>query len=195
MSKAMAEPLRYRVRSDHPISVVEFLAMHESGEFVGLDRVELIEGRLIEKSLAGPRHIRSVNVLTELSVLRASSVVEVSVQNTDVISEFNAPEPDLTLLRRDRDVTTVPGVDDILLIVEVSDSSVRFDRKVKLAIYAEAGVPEYWIVNIPEERIECYRDPVDGRYATVRLFRGDDDVDALLIPELGTIPANRILRG
>lgn len=195
MSKAMAEPLRYRVRSDHPISVVEYMAMHESGEFVGMDRLELIEGRLIEKSLAGPRHIRSVNVLSELSILRASSVVEVSVQNTDIISEFNAPEPDLTLLRRDRDVTKVPGVEDILLIVEVSDSTLRFDRKVKLPIYAEAGVPEYWIVNIPEERIECYRDPIDNRYGTVRIFRNDEEIDALLIPELGTIPASRILRG
>ncbi len=195
MSKAMAEPLRYRVRSDHPISVEELLAMYESGDFVGLDRVELIEGRLIEKALQGRRHIRSVNVLNELSVLRASSVVEVSVQNTDIISEFNAPEPDLTLLRRDRDVTKVPGVEDILLIVEVSDLTVLFDRKVKLRIYAEAGVPEYWIVNISEERIECYRDPIDNRYGTVRIFRNDEEIDTLLIPELGMIPASRILRG
>ncbi len=186
----MAEPLRV-----HPLTVDNFHAMIEAGILMEDDRVELIDGQLIEKMTIGPKHIRVVNVLTRLAVQRAADVVEVSIQNPVELDLYNEPQPDVVLLRMDRDVTKVPNAKDVLLLVEVADSSVQLDRKVKLPHYAAVGIQEVWIVNIPDRRLECYRDPSPSGYATTRFLTEEDNADAELVPELGRIPVELILDG
>ena len=184
----MAEPLLVR-----PLTVDDYHAMHEVGILTEEDRVELIDGQIINKMTIGPKHIRIVNVLNEAAVLRASDLVEVSVQNSVQISLYSEPEPDIVLLRRDRDVTRVPQAEDVLLLVEVADASLLFDKRVKLPLYAAARIPEVWIVNIPERRLECYRDPTPSGYTISANLDEHDVVEAVRVSALGTLSVSSIL--
>lgn len=184
----MAEPLPV-----HPLTVDDYHAMLEAGILTEGDRLELIDGQIIDKMTIGPKHIRIVNVLTEAAVLRASELVEVSVQNPVQISRYSEPEPDIVLLRRGRDVTRVPQAEDVLLLVEVADATLLFDKRVKLPLYAVARIPEVWIVNIPERRLECYRDPSPSGYAYSTILDEHEVVEALLVPALGSLPVSSLL--
>ena len=99
---------------------------------------------------------------------------------------LNAPQPDITLLRpRDdfyADKTASP--EDILLIVEVADSTLRFDKNIKAPRYAQEGIPEYWIANLRDDCVERYRDPVDGEYRDVQEFRRGDTISLALMPDV-----------
>lgn len=118
---------------------------------------------------------------------RLSDVAEVSIRNPVRLSRYSGPEPDLVLLRRTRDVTVVPDPSDVLLLVEVAGATLRFDRDVKLPLYAAAGIPEVWIVNRPERRIECFRNPGASGYETTAVVDEEGHVEATLVPELGSI--------
>ncbi len=183
----MAEPLPV-----HPLTVDDYHAMAEAGILGEDDRVELIDGQIIEKMTIGPKHIRIVNFLNEAAVRRASGVVEVSIQNPLRLGRYTEPEPDVVLLRRDRDVSRVPHAEDVLLLVEVADASLGIDKHVKLPRYAEASIPEVWIVNIPEERLECYRDPSPSGYVSPAFLDKTDEVEATLVPALGRISLDSI---
>jgi len=187
--RVMAEPLHI-----HPLTVDDYHDMLEAGILTEDDRVELIDGQIVEKMTIGPRHIRAVNVLNEVAVKRASHVVEVSIQNPVRLGRYTEPEPDVVLLRRDRDVTRVPHAEDVLLLVEVADASLGLDKQVKLPHYAAASIPEVWIVNIPEERLECYRDPSPSGYATSIVLDRTDVANAQFVPALGSVSVESLLR-
>ena len=156
----------------------EYCQMVEVGILTDRDRVELIRGEIVHKMSTGPRHIAFVDNLTELLVLRLAGRARVSVQNALVVSDDSVPEPDLKVLRR----RALPykqrlaSAEDALLLIEVADSSLAWDRSTKLALYAEAGIAEYWIVNCPAESIEIYRTPERDRYLDVRLVEGAETI-------------------
>ncbi len=104
------------------------------------------------------------------------------------------PEPDVVLARYRGDfyVAALPGPDDILLIVEVADSSLRHDRDVKLPLYARAGIPETWLMNLPDDRVEVYRDPAPEGYRSITLVPRDGAVSPLAFPDV-TIPCAELL--
>ena len=164
----------------------EYCRMVEVGILTDRDRVELIRGEIVHKMTTGPRHIAFVDNLNELLVLRLAGRARVSVQNALVVSDDSVPEPDLKVLRR----RALPYkqrqayADDALLLIEVADSSLAWDRSTKLALYAEAGIPEYWIVNCPDESIEIYRRPEGSRYLDVRLVDGATTVTLQAFPDV-----------
>ena len=141
----------------------EYHRMGEVGILKPTDRVELIRGEIIEMSPIGRRHAAFVDNLTQLLVTRLAGRAIVSVQNPVVLAADSEPRPDLKILRRrsvsykDREA----GADDTLLLIEVAESSLTYDRSTKLRLYAEAGIPEYWIVNCVAESVEIHR----GRHA------------------------------
>jgi len=147
----------------------EYRIMGEVGILKPTDRVELIRGEIVKKMAPGRRHQAFVDNLTQLLILRLTGRAIVSVQNPVVLSEDSEPEPDLKVIRR----RSVPYKDreahaeDVLLLIEVADSSLAYDRSIKLALYAETGVPEYWVVNCISESIEIYRRPEGDRYLDV----------------------------
>lgn len=177
----------------YPLTVDDYHAMAEAGILDEDARVELIDGQLVAKMSVGPIYIHVVNLLTELAVKRASDVVEVSIQNSVRLSRYTEPQPDVVLLKRNRDRTRVPQSDDVLLLVEVADSSLNFDRRVKLPRYAATGIPEVWIVNLAERCIECYRRPGPDGYATALTAGETDAAEAELVPELGSVTAASLL--
>ena len=172
----------------------EYHRMGEVGILKPTDRVELIRGEIVQVSPIGPRHAAFVNNLTRLLVLRVGGRAIVSVQNPVVVSDYSEPQPDLALLRPR---ATVPykaseaTSEDVLLLIEVAETSIGYDRTTKLRLYAEAGAPEYWIVDGTTERVEIHRAPDGQRYRDVEAVAGDASVSpqaladvALSLPEI-----------
>ena len=145
-----------------PLRRVEYDKLVALGVFEH-ERVELLEGELVAMSPIGAPHHFAVTALTELLVLALHGRAWVRPQMSFAAHELSEPEPDLAI---------VPGVDyhaeqpgQALTIIEVAESSLAYDRGRKLRMYASCGVPEYWVVSIPERRVEVYRDPQHNGYA------------------------------
>jgi Uma2 family endonuclease len=173
-------------------TVEEFERIVESGIFGEDERVELIEGRIVQMNPVGDDHAWNVNRVTMIFARGADVIV--AVQNPIWLGDRITPQPDLVVLRPDVRQNRKPEPADILLIVEVADSSLNYDRQVKANLYARATIPEYWIVDINGERVETYGDPSPVGYRTRRLYlHGEQlapefkpdlliDVDAILGP-------------
>jgi Uma2 family endonuclease len=134
------------------------------------DRVELLDGRIVEMSPIGPRRARCVDDLGRLFSQRAGHTVIVRIRNPLVLGVRQEPEPDLALVvaRPDRYGRAHPGPTDVLLVVEVAETSLARDRERKLPIYAGADIPEVWLVDLERERVEVYRSPAPQGYRDVR---------------------------
>jgi Uma2 family endonuclease len=154
----------------HPFSVAEYHRMAETGILTEDDRVELIEGEIIEMSPKGSRHSGCINALTELCGEKARGEAHVSVQNPIRLDDFSEPEPDLALLKRREDHyrRATPTPDGVLLVIEVSDTTATYERGVKIPLYARSGIREAWIVDLTREKVEVYARPEHGGYKQFR---------------------------
>lgn len=148
-------------------TVDEFHRMGEAGVFGEEDRLELIDGEIISMTPIGPRHAACVNRLTALLLPQLGSAAILAPQNPVSLSEHLEPQPDVVLLRSRSDFysTAHPGPRDLLLVVEVADSSIEYDRGIKVPRYARAGIPEVWLVDLTARLVEVYRRPAGGGYA------------------------------
>lgn len=162
----------------HRFSVDEYNKMVESGILSEDDRVELIEGEIVDMAPIGIRHAQCVDNLNRvLSRILAEKTI-VRVQNPMRLDHHTEVQPDVALLRL-RDYSKDqehPGPDDVLLVVEVSDTTLIKDRRQKVPLYARAGIPEVWIVNLQQERIEVYSQPEGDAYRTLRRLRRGQSV-------------------
>jgi Uma2 family endonuclease len=163
--------------SRYYFSAAEFERMGEAGVFMKDARLELIEGEIIEMSPIGSRHAACVNFLSRFLNRTVGDIALVSTQNPIRLNDFSEPEPDLALLRlRDdfyRDAHPTPA--DVLLIIEVADTTLGYDRQVKVPLYAKVGIEEVWLVNLTEEQIEIYSELAEGAYQTiVNCQRGEE---------------------
>jgi Uma2 family endonuclease len=153
----------------------EYHRMAEAGILHEDDRVELIEGEIVQMTPIGRRHAACVAELTRLLVPAIGQRALLWPQNPITLPNDTEPQPDIVLLRPrpDRYLQDDAHPEDVLLLIEVADTSQRYDRLVKLPLYGRAGVPEVWIVDLPGEVIEIYRDPTPSGYAHVgRVARG-----------------------
>ena len=150
-------------------TIEEYYRIAAAGVLREDDRVELIEGEILQLNPIGPLHAGTVNHLVGLLARAVGRLAVVSVQNPLHTDVFGEPQPDLMLLRfRDDDYYgKTPTSDDVLLLVEVADSSLRVDRSVKLPLYAKHGIPEVWIVNLVDKLVEVCRDPGPDGYRSV----------------------------
>lgn len=174
------------------LTVHEYHRMGEVGILHEDDRVELIEGVLIQMAAIGTRHFNCVNALTRLLVLGVGDEAVVSVQNPVRLSEYGEPQPDLTLLRPRDYEESLPGPDDVLLLIEVSDTTLSYDKNVKLPLYAHAGIREVWIVDLPNETVEIHSEPSASGYDLVRRFRRGDMLRPEALPALA-VPVDAVL--
>jgi Uma2 family endonuclease len=152
---ALFTPVRYK------LSVAEFHKLGDAGILSEDARVELIDGELIEMAPIGPRHASAVDTLVELLAPQAPGRFRLSTQNPLSLPPRSEPQPDLMLLRlrEDRYASSLPVAADVLLLIEVADRSADYDRGPKLALYAQAGIREYWLVDLAAVRLEAYRAP------------------------------------
>jgi Uma2 family endonuclease len=164
----------------------EYQRMAEVGILKPDDRVELIRGEIVEMPRPGRRHVAFVNNLNRLLVLRLADRGIVSVQNPVVLSDDTEPMPDLAVWG----VRAVPYKDreafaeDVLLLIEVADTSLRYDRSTKLRLYAEAGIPEYWVVDCADETVEVHRTPGAEGYREVTRVGRDGAVTVAAFPDV-----------
>ena len=173
------------VHSELPIRRLkraEYDQLVRLGCFEG-ERVELLYGVIVEMSPIGPSHSWAVEQLTLLLVpLAQAGRARVRIQSPMAASDESEPEPDVLISPAGEDPREHPS--RALLAIEVADSSLRRDRGVKRALYAEAGVPEYWIVNVRDRRVEVFRDPVGSEYSTERVVADGEGVAPLQFPDL-----------
>lgn len=157
-------------------TVDEYYQMAEAGIFSEDDRVELIEGEIVEMSPIGSRHTACVKRLNRLLSRKLGDQAVISVQDPIRLSEFSEPEPDLALLqpRADFYAEAHPEPEDVLLVVEVAETSAGSDRTLKVPTYARAGILEVWLIDLADETIEIYREPSPRGYGEIRrAWRGN----------------------
>ena len=144
----------------HSLTVEDYYRMAEVGILGPDDRVELIEGEIIDMPPPGELHAGTVSQLDHLLQRAVGDRAIVFVQNPAVLGRYSAPQPDLALLRPRPDFykSALPRSGDILLIIEVADTSLRYDRDVKVGLYARHTIPELWLIDVRGKRLTRYRD-------------------------------------
>ncbi|MFB2878938.1 Uma2 family endonuclease [Floridanema aerugineum] len=162
-------------------TVDEYYRMAEAGILGEDDRVELIAGEIIKMSPIGSPHAGCVKRLNRLFSVRLGDRAILSIQNPVRLNERTEPQPDIALLipRADCYSQRHPQPQEVLLIIEVSDTTIEYDREVKIPLDAAAGIVEVWIVSLAEELIEVYRQPLANSYAEIRQFRRGENVSPL----------------
>jgi Uma2 family endonuclease len=167
-------------------TVDEYYRMAGIGILKDGERTELIDGEVLEMSPMGFRHSAAVKRADALfnRVFQGKAIV--SVQLPVRLDAFNEPQPDVGVLRPRRDFyeSGHPGPEDTLLVLEISDTSFRYDHEVKLGIYAAAQIPEFWILDLADETLLVFREPSRRIYETTISFRRGDSVSPVAFPEI-----------
>jgi Uma2 family endonuclease len=167
------------------LTIEQYDRMIEAGIFDDGRRVELIHGELREMTPIGNEHEIAVDFLNEWSFESLpKGKVWVRVQNSVGVPELDsAPQPDIAWVAR-RKYESRPEEADVLLIIEVAKSSLQYDRSEKAALYAAAGVKDYWIVNLVDQCVEVHRDPSRGKYRKITVFEADEKISPLAFPKI-----------
>jgi Uma2 family endonuclease len=159
--------------------------MVDSGILRPGERVELIRGELLQMSAIRPRHQAAVIGANRAYVSAVGDGALVSPQGVVLLDRFSAPEPDIALLRPRKDcyAREHPAPGDVILIIEVADSSLEYDTEVKTALYAIMGIGEYWVADLRHDRVIRHSDPTGDSYRTIREFHRGDYVSPLLLQD------------
>jgi len=167
-------------------TVADYHRLAEVGMLGPDARVELLDGQVVDMSPIGSRHAGTVNWLAARLRQLVGARAILSVQNPVVLDEYSEPEPDLALLapRPDYYRGAHPRPRDVLLVVEVADTTLEKDRDVKLPLYARAGIQEVWIVDLNGERVEVYREPRASAFESIAIRRGADALTVFAIPDV-----------
>jgi Uma2 family endonuclease len=166
-------------------TVDDYYRMAEVGILKPDDRVELIEGEIVRTSPIGSRHAATVERARRLFERRLGDHVSARSQNPVRLDRRSEPEPDLTLVRFRADfyAESHPAPRDVLLIIEVADTTLHYDRHVKASLYARAGIPECWIADLTDEAIEAHTEPSPDGYRVVRRFHRGERLSPQLLPK------------
>jgi Uma2 family endonuclease len=173
----MAEPLKKLFTVSEYHSMAETVILSEDSRF------ELIEGEIYRMAPIGSRHAGCVNRLNYL--LKGVEAI-LAPQNPAYMNEHSEPQPDIALLRWRDDfyARSHPSPEDILLLIEVADTSIGFDRRKKIPLYARSGVPDFWLVDLIKSTIEIYREPSTSGFRDIRKLRMGDRISPLAFPDL-----------
>ena len=170
----------------HRLAVHDYHRMGETGVFPPGCRVELIEGEVIDMVPIGSRHAAVVAKLTALFFQAVSGRVIVWAQNPIRLGDFSEPEPDIALVRPRDDFYALahPRADDALLIIEVADSSLNYDRRIKIPLYARHGIPEVWLVDIEGRSLSVLRSPTAEGYEHENRLKVLGSLSPVALPEI-----------
>lgn len=165
----------------------EYHQMADAGILTEDDRVELIDGEIVQMVPIGSHHGGGVNRVNRIFSHQFANSAVVSVQNPVRLNDFAEPQPDVALLRLRDDLYTLshPTPGDVLLIVEVADTSVDTGRQVKVPLYARSGIPEVWLVDLNSATVTEYSDPTPGGCRSARVLRAGEHVAPLTFPDRG----------
>ena len=166
-------------------TVDDFYRMGDAGIFGPEERVELIEGEIILMSPIGDRHQECVDRANELFVLAFHGRARVRIQGPTRLSNISEPLPDLLLLKPRSDYygSGHPKPGDVFLVIEVAMTTLRFDMRVKLPMYAKYEIPEVWIEDLPHNSLQIYRNPIAGKYTSNATLHRGDSISPSAFPE------------
>lgn len=167
-------------------TVDEYYEMARAGILTEDDRVELIQGEIVEMTPIGRAHAGRVDRLTQFFLTHFGDVAQIRIQNPIRLDEHNEPQPDLALLRPRPDFyeeSGHPTPPDIFLLIEVAQTSAERDHQAKIPLYARAGIVESWVMNLETGTITVYRDPSEAGYRTVRVVRRDEALAPVVFPD------------
>ncbi len=176
-----AECARYR------FTVADYEQMATVGILTEDDRVELVAGEIISMSPVGDRHVGCVNALADLFAAVVLREMVISVQNPIRLDDDSEPQPDIALVRRGTYARTVPSAAEVILVIEVADSSRDYDRATKLPRYAAAGIPEAGLVDLVNDVVERYTEPHNGHYRVATFARSGDTLSSTALPALAIL--------
>ena len=183
------------VKVQHRLFTVDdYYRMAETGILTQDDRVELIEGEIITMSPIGNRHGSCVMRLIAVFGALAGKDFILNAQNPVRLNNYSEPQPDISLLKPRNDYYSQghPTPDDVLLVIEVSDTTLAFDRLIKVPLYARAEVPEVWIADLTGDGVEAYSEPVNGNYQKVRRASRGETLTPERLPSI-TVSVDDIL--
>ena len=174
-------------------NVDEYYALAEAGILHPEERVELLAGEIFTMAGIGGRHAFCVRWLNRVLTLAVSDTTILDAQNPVLLDSGSAPQPDLMVLRwRDDRYPELPRPEDVLLVIEVSDTTAGFDRRHKVPLYAAAGIPEMWMFDINSQWVEVYDQPLAGGYARMRVVGIDGVLTPGLLPDVA-IPVAEVM--
>lgn len=171
----------------HKLNVHDYYRMAGAGIFGEKERIELIEGDLFDMAPIGQGHAAVVGGLNRALFMACADRVIVWPQNPIRLDRSSEPQPDLAVLRNRADFYASgerPGPADVFLLIEVADSSLRFDRTVKLPLYARAGIAELWIVDLQRRVLDAYRESVGDGYGEMTTHQPGEQIALVLAPEI-----------
>ena len=180
----------------HRITVDQYYRMAEVGVLAPDERVELIDGVIIDMAPIGSRHAGTSSQLGELLLNALGTRAILRGQSPIRFGGSSEPQPDLAVLRRRNDYykTAHPSAEDTLLIVEVSDTSARYDLQVKVPLYARYRIPEVWVVDLAQDLMRVHRKPEGGTYADISAFAEPGVITLAALPDI-TVDLTGLLRG
>lgn len=169
----------------HRLSVGDFHRMGEVGILDPNVRCELIDGEIIDMAPIGSLHAGTVRMLSRLLGRSVGNLAVIAIQDPVVLDEHSEPEPDIALLKPRADFykSAHPRAEDVLLIVEVADTSLRFDRETKVPLYARNGISEVWLVDLQSLRVEVFQEPRPEGYAKSRIHELTTPLAPAALPE------------
>jgi Uma2 family endonuclease len=179
----------------HKFTTEQFHQMGEAQIFPPSDRLELIEGEVITMSPIGFRHAATINrLLDQFLTLQLQKRTIISIQNSLRLDPHSEPQPDLVLLKPREDFYghQLPQAQDVLLLIEVADSSLNYDQEIKIPLYAQHRINEVWLINLNQAQLEVYRSPQEGYYQDQTILIASQTLTPLAFPEL-EIALTRIL--
>lgn len=169
----------------HLFSIKDYKQLVEIGLLQESDRVELLYGEIIKMSPIGPKHAGILDRMVQILTLLLGKSAIVRPQNPIQLSEYSEPEPDIAILKPREDYYTQqhPQAKDILLLIELAESSLDYDKTVKGPLYASSGIEEYWIIDLKENQVIVYTKPDGGSYVDVKTYRKNDAISSLYFPK------------
>jgi Uma2 family endonuclease len=170
----------------HRFTVTDYHRLLETGCLTEDSRVELLDGEIIKMSPIGPRHTACVDKLNAFLQRKVGRMAIVRVQNPVLLDEYSEPEPDLSLLRQRRDFYKQghPTPDDILVAIKVADTTAANDRAFKIPAYARAGLPEVWLIDLYNDRVEVYTRPAGDLYQEIKIVLRGQRFASTTLPQL-----------
>ena len=168
----------------YEFSVEEYHQLGEAGIFQNGDRVELLNGNIIVMSPIGYRHMIAVRRINKLFARRFGDHCEIDIQSSVMIDGKSEPQPDVVLVREAANFRKSPPLpEDVLLLIEVADSSLQYDRTDKRDAYARHGIGEYWLLDLTRNELQVFRDSDGLAYRSEQTLRGDEAIAPLAFPE------------
>jgi Uma2 family endonuclease len=167
-----------------PVTIEQYSELVGQGHFTNVvGKVELINGRIVRMNPQGPEHACPLDILAEWSVEQVKRQFWVRIEKPiELTNSISSPEPDIAWVKRQSYAQRHPVAEDVLLLIEASVTSAGYDTGEKCDVYARAGIPEYWQINVPLREVRIYRDPNAGAFRTMTTYAMDESISPLCLP-------------